>query len=230
LAGAITIDVWTWPLDVGAAERERLARFLSDDEAARAGRYHFARDRERHVVARGRLREILGARVSSAPGLLEFAYSAHGKPTLAAPRQAPHFNLSHSHGLAALAVCDGTELGLDIEAILPLEEDIAGRFFSSSEVRALRALPEADRLPGFYRCWTRKEAVLKSLGDGLSRALDSFDVSLSARAPARIERMDGEPDAPRTWTLIHVDPAEEFVGAIALRSGGVRVEVRGVSG
>ena len=246
MSGRIGIDLWTWSLDVGPEERERLAGFLSEDERARAARYHFARDRERHVVARGRLRELLAARLSTSPAQLRFEYSAHGKPTLAppgprvpggvapggdasckvAPRAVPHFNLSHSHGLAALAICAEAELGLDIEAVRPLSEDIAGRFFSPREVAAYRALPEADRLPGFYRCWTRKEAVLKSLGDGLARPLDSFDVTLGADGPARIERVQGEPDAARTWALLAFVPAAGFEGAIALRAHGLPIDLR----
>jgi 4'-phosphopantetheinyl transferase len=227
MSGPITIDLWIWSLDAGQAERERLARWLSADEAARAARFHFERDQRQHVVAHGRLREILAARTSAAPDRLRFAVSKHGKPTLAEPHgPPPHFNLSHAGGLAALAVSDDAELGLDIEAIRPLKEDVAGRFFSAREVAAYRALPEPDRLPGFYRCWTRKEAVLKSLGDGLSRRLDSFDVTLRAEEPPRIERIDGEPDAPRDWSLLHFDPAPGFVGAIALRSQGRAVVLR----
>ncbi len=225
MSRSITIDLWTWSLDVGLDERQRLEHFLTEDERARADRYHFARDREHHVVARGRLRELLAARVASSPGSLRFAYSAHGKPTLAASGPVPHFNLSHARGLAALAISDDAELGLDIEAIEPLREDVAEHFFSRSEVAALRALPESDQLCGFYRCWTRKEAVLKSLGDGLSRALDSFDVSLAPDVPVRIERMDGEPEAPATWRLLAWEPAEGFAGAIALRAHGARVSV-----
>ena len=227
MSGPISIDLWFWPLDTGRAERERLARLLSEDERDRAARFHFDRDRERHIVAHGRLREILAARTAVAPERLRFARSGHGKPTLAEPPgPPPHFNLSHAGGLAALALSDEAELGLDVEAIVPLKEDIAGRFFSAREVAAYRALPEPDRLSGFYRCWTRKEAVLKSLGDGLSRALDSFDVTLRPGEPPRIERIDGEPDAPRTWALLHVEPAPGFVGAIALRSQGRPVVLR----
>ena len=227
MSGPISIDLWVWSLDAGQAERERLARLLSDDEQARAARFHFDGDRNRHIVAHGRLREILAARTGAAPERLRFALSSHGKPTLSEPAgPPPHFNLSHAGGLAALALSDQAELGLDIEAIRPLEEDIAGRFFSASEVAAFRALPEADRWPGFYRCWTRKEAVLKSLGDGLSRRLDSFDVTLHEHDPPRIERIDGEPDAPRTWALLHLAPAPGFVGAIALRTHGRPVVLR----
>jgi len=227
MSGPISIDLWTWSLDAGQAERERLERLLSEDERARAARFHFDRDRERHIVAHGRLREILAARTRVAPERLRFAVSRHGKPTLAEPAgPPPHFNLSHAGGLAALALSDDAELGLDVEAIVPLREDVAGRFFSAREVAAYSALPEAERLAGFFRCWTRKEAVLKSLGDGLSRRLDSFDVTLRANEPARIERIDGEPDAPRTWALLHVEPAPGFVGAIALRSQGRPVVLR----
>jgi len=227
MTGPILIDLWTWTLDAGEAERRRLRRFLSEDELERAARFHFDRDRERHVVARGRLREILAARTAQPPERLRFAYSSHGKPTLAEPPgPPPHFNLSHAGGLAALAVSQQAEIGLDIEAVRPLKEDVAGRFFSAREVAAYRALPEAERLAGFYRCWTRKEAVLKALGDGLSRRLDSFDVTLDAAAPPRIERIDGESGAPREWALLHLAPAEGFLGAIALRAGGRPVVLR----
>ena len=167
------------------------------------------------------MREILGACVSLHPKDLTFKYSQRGKPSLAAPL---HFNLSHSEGLAALAVSTEFELGVDVEALLPLKEDIAPRYFSPRELAALAALPEHEQLSGFYRCWTRKEAVLKALGDGLARALDSFDVSIAADE-ARLDRLDGEPDAPRSWRLAHFEPQTGFVGAVACRTGGVPMTV-----
>jgi len=130
-----------------------------------------------------------------------------------------YFNLTHSDGLAALGVSAAPELGVDVEQVRPLKEDIAERFFSPGEVAALRALPEDQQLPAFYRCWTRKEAVVKAIGEGLSRPLDSFDVTLDADA-ARLLRMDGEDDGPQVWQLAHFAPAPGFAGAVACRTGG----------
>lgn len=217
------IDVWVWPLDIGADERVQLASLLSEDETARAQRFVFVRDRERFVVGRGRLRQILGARTGVRAAALRFDYSEHNKPTLAGLGAPLHFNLSHSEGLAALAVADAFELGVDIQAVRPLKENIAARFFSPCELAELDALPEAERLDGFYRCWTRKEAILKALGDGMARPLDSFDVSIST--PARLLRLDGEPNAPATWQIVHFDPGHGFQGAVACRTGGRRIEL-----
>lgn len=217
----IAIDVLTFPLDVAPDERERLARWLAPDERARVARLHSQRERERAQVARGRLRERLAARLGAPPEALRFALSAHGKPALAAPRgPPPHFNLSHAGGLAALALCDEVELGIDIEALVPVKEKVAERFFSAREVAALAALPAGERLAAFHRCWTRKEAVLKALGDGLTRRLDSFDVPLAARGPLAVERMEGEADPARDWALLAFEPAAGFAGALALRAAG----------
>jgi len=214
-----TIELWSWPLDVGTEERERLARWLSPDELDRVRRLISGRDRERHVAARGRLREILATRVAAPPAALRFARGGHGKPRLAWPAAGPHFSLSHSRGLAVLALCAGAELGVDVEEVRPLRAGVAERCFSPREVAALLALPPAERLRAFYRCWTRKEAVLKALGDGLARPLADFDVTLAEDDP-RLERLRGEPEAPRLWKLVHVVPAAGFVGAVALRTPG----------
>lgn len=222
-AGAtIVVDLWIWPLDVEDAERTRLEAHLSDDEVARADRFAFERDRNRFIAARGRLREILARELGRAPAELAFAYSAQDKPSLVQSRLC--FNLSHSEALAALAVSREREVGVDIEAVRPIEEDIAEQYFSPREVAALRALPNVEQLAAFYRCWTRKEAIVKAIGEGLSHALNSFDVSLGT--PAVVERFEGEADAPAVWRLANFDPAPSYAGAVACRTAGAALSLR----
>lgn len=221
----IEVELWVWSLDVDEAERGRFYAYLSEDEVARALRFVFDRDRQRYIVARGRTREILARVLGVTAAALRFSYSSHGKPSLSAVGAPLHFNLSHSDGLAALGVSHTRDLGVDVEHERPLKEDIAERFFSRGEVAALRALPESEQLAAFYRCWTRKEAVVKAIGEGLSRPLDSFDVTLDAGA-ARLLRMDGEPDGPEAWQLAHFAPAPGFAGAVACRTGGGALAVR----
>lgn len=219
----LAIDLWSWRLALDDGEIERLAALLSPDERARARRFVFDRHRMRFVAARGRLREILGGIVGRAPEDLVFSYGEHGKPALAGIADAPHFNLSHSEDIAVLAVAS-RELGADVEMIRPLQEDVAGRFFSDAEIAALQALPAADRRAGFYRCWTRKEAVIKALGSGLSLPLKTFDVSVGEEA--RLTRLHGSPDAARGWCLAHLEPAPGYVGALACETGGLKPKVR----
>jgi 4'-phosphopantetheinyl transferase len=211
----VEVALHIWPLDVGEDERARLFELLSADERARASRFVFERDQKRFAVARGRLRELLAEATGVKPASIAFATSAHGKPALVSGDLT--FNLSHAGGLAALGIAREHAIGVDIEEVRPLKEDVAGRFFSAREVSALRALPAAEQVGAFYRCWTRKEAIVKAIGDGLSHPLDTFDVTIGLEA--KVERFEGERDAS-LWQLQHFDPAPGFAGAVACRTGG----------
>ena len=143
--GSGAVHVWRASLDLSPSQIERFRGTLDDDERSRADRFYFSRDRERFIVARGVLRALLGRYLNRAPESLSFSYSTHGKPALVSESGADaiRFNLSHSHGTALYAVTCGREIGVDLEFIrCDLEaEQIAERFFSHSEIVALRALP-----------------------------------------------------------------------------------------
>lgn len=194
---------------------ERYHGLLSADEHARAARFVKPQDADSFTAGRARLREILGAETGCDPARLVFDYGPQGKPSLG---NGPAFNLSHSGGMAALAIADKATLGIDIEKIRPVEKDVAHRFFSNQENQDLDRVPPAQWLEGFYRCWTRKEAVIKAVGQGLSMPLDSFDVTLLADAPAKLCRIvNGD---ARDWQLAHINPAQGFMGALAVRTDG----------
>jgi len=220
------VELWSCTLDLSAASHQEANEVLSDDEIGRAGRYRFARDRWRFVAGRHFLRRTLAGYLSVRPRDLTFAYGPFGKPTLV-PRSDGarlEFNLSHSGNLAVLAISRGPTVGVDIEQVIPVSEldAIASRFFSAFEKAALSEVPTHARDFAFYCCWTRKEAFLKALGDGLAHPLDSFDVSLNERSPSLIAvRSDRE--APSGWTLAHLCPAPGYVGALAAHAKVVTV-------
>ncbi|MBB5574500.1 MULTISPECIES: 4'-phosphopantetheinyl transferase family protein [Rhizobium] len=225
--GPDLIDVWTWSLDAPSSSLDEFAALLSAEELARAARFVRERDRHRFIVGRGRLRSILGRYLDLSPQKVTFTYNDHGKPSVALPDGAPiHFNLSHSADLAALAVSDRYELGIDIEEIRFLKEDIAGRFFSRKECLTLQALPPEAYLDGFYRCWTRKEAFVKAHGEGLSLPLDSFDVTFDWSSEPRLERLDGDPDAPFNWRILELETPVTFAGAVLALTKGRPVGLR----
>ncbi len=213
------VDLWIWPLDIDSRERERLYGFLSEDEKARVERFVHGRHARRFITARGGMRERLASYGKSAPDQLHFAANAYGKPYLTGENTGLCFNLSHSLDLAALAVTYHCEIGVDIEIIRPIEEEIAETFFSPRERADLASLPPAERERGFFQAWTRKEAFVKALGQGLAIPLDSFDVSVKPDEPPQLLRwQDGNPDAAHRWRLHHFEARSDCVGAVAIPS------------
>lgn len=219
------IDVWLFGLDRTPDELCNLERWLSPDERDKAARFVRERDRHRFTVARGMLRRIVGAEVGRDPASLGLVYNAHGKPALAEDER-PFFNLSHSGALGALGIGRTVPFGLDIEQIAPVEPGVAELSFSPAELSALATYGGAEWLAGFYRCWTRKEAVIKALGLGLAQPLDAFDVTLGPRDEPRLLRLAGSPDAPSRWQLFHFSPADDYMGAVAVPAPGHSIVVR----
>ena len=207
-----------------------LETVLAADECERARRFRFERDRARYVVGRGLLRVLLGRYLATDPVEIRFAYGPYQKPSLAGT--GPRFNLSHSGSVALLAFSAGGEVGIDVErddADLARER-IPERFFSAAEVRALRALPRALQPRAFLCCWTRKEAFIKARGDGLSLALDSFDVTLVPGQPAAIVRTAWSEEEPTEWSLVDLsDPQHGYIAAVANRGWTWRAIRRGVA-
>lgn len=222
------IQVWTWQLDVSAEALGRAGTILSDDEKARASRFVFERHANLYRVGRSRLREILSS-VSGIPAAdLQFEYGAHGKPALSHRTGGDRlkFNMSHSEDLAALAISDGPEIGIDIEWARPVEDDVAKANFSAAEYSELSRLQGDDWLDAFYRCWTRKEAIVKALGDGLTLPLDAFDVTIGAHQDARVLQCTLQAIPASCWGLWHFQPDARCMGAIAARTDGAPVRVR----
>ena len=210
--------VHVWVVRIGRAGRvvTRLEPYLSGDEAARAARFRFDRDRRPFVVARGILRLLLGRYLGADPAALRFAYGEHGKPRLATPGPM-RFNVSASGELAVLAFAYNCDVGVDIEAIRHLDDaaGLAEQFFSDREASQLGELPERDRAAAFFRGWSRKEAYLKAIGRGLSAPLDTFTVTLRDRVPARLVDVGGNADAAATWTLHDLGTEPGYAAALA---------------
>jgi len=212
------IHVWRAALDPAVDVAADMARWLDAEERARAARFHQDRDRRRFVIAHAVLRLLLGGYCRCDPGALRFGLSPRGKPFLREPTSDLRFNLSHSGELAIYGLTRGAEIGIDVEQHrTELAADrIADRHFAPAEVAALQNLPPHQQSEAFFRCWTRKEAFIKALGEGLSKPLDSFRVSLLPEAPAASVYVAGDPAATAKWSLHSLVPAEGYVAALAV--------------
>lgn len=222
--------VWLVPLEVDASDFHAMDEVLCVEERDRAARFKIAGGRERYTMGRGFLRLLLGHYVKVEPAALSFRYNSYGKPSLPdgggnLGSVAPiGFNLSHSGGYAVLGFTREGELGVDIEKYREevLREKLADRFFAPQEAQELASLPPEDQLPGFFACWTRKEAYIKARGDGLSRSLSSFAVSLRAQEPAVLRWCHDDPEVSSRWRVWNLAVPSGYAGCLVGPAGASR--------
>ena len=205
------VAVWSLLVPDALAVPPLFMASLDPDERARAGRFVRERDRRCFIFSHGAARCILAAATGLAPADVAFGRSPQGKPHLLGRNLA--FNLSHSGACTLVAVAVGAPIGVDVEALRPLDraDDLVARFCSDAEGQAYLARPEKRRTEAFFTLWTRKEAYVKALGGGLSIPLRAFTVSLDE--PARI--VQPWPLAPRPGPRLCGLPAPAgHVGAL----------------
>lgn len=184
---------------------------LCDDERAQADRFVFEKDRSAYTITRGILRTLLGRYLNAPPAVLTITTNPFGKPDV--PVDQNHgrltFNVSHSGDYALLAFAAGVQLGVDIEHIRAKETvtDLAKAVLSPREFAEFLQLPEADRQRAFFRAWTRKEAFVKGIGEGLSIPLETVE---AVGAPG--------------WSIHDLDVHPDYAAAVAVQS--VEVDLR----
>jgi 4'-phosphopantetheinyl transferase len=201
------VHLWYASLEQPTSLVEQLMPTLSANERARAERFHFTRDREHYILARGMLRKILGNYLKVELGCLEFNAGPNGKPALIhrSSSSAIHFNLSHSHNLTLYAFSRDREVGIDLEYIRPIAEaeQIAERFFPQQARNVLRNLSPNELDKQFFIYWTRMEAYLKARGDGLAGISDDHDITY--------------------WSIYDLQPAAGYISALAVQASSIRV-------
>jgi 4'-phosphopantetheinyl transferase len=222
------VHLWYINLAEGADLSRSCSKILSRDEMERAARFHFERHRRLFEASRAATRMILGAYLDMAPEKLVFRYAAKGKPELAAegPESEIKFNVSHSRHRAILAVSPH-QLGVDIEFVDKDfgGEEIARRFFSPAEVDTLLAVDERSRPAAFFDCWTRKEAYIKAVGEGLSLPLDSFDVAFGPQVPPALLRVKDFPEETARWRMYEIPAPAGYAAALVVAGADHQLKV-----
>ena len=183
-------------LEASAEEVRASESLLSPAERQRAARFFFPRHRRRYILARARLRKLLGARLGIAPQTVSLVYGKNGKPRLV--DGSLRFSVSHCGEVALFAFSRRGDVGVDIEAMRPIRslDSIAAHILSRRELRAYAAA--RDKVLAFLRFWTRKEALAKGLGDGFSIPPRKLEPS---RAPG--------------WRVHSFFPLPGFIAAVA---------------
>jgi 4'-phosphopantetheinyl transferase len=191
-----------------------LTALLDERERRRAAGFVDAGQRRRFVVAHGISRSILGDYLGVPPAGLGWQLGACGKPELAGSRL--RVNLSHSGGLALLAVTESREIGVDVEQIragLPALA-LAERYYPPAEATQVLAASGLARVWTFLRLLTRKEACVKAAGARLLPAL-GLPVG-SPPDPAGRGLLAGAGGRAGRWRVRDLPLTGDTVGAVAL--------------
>lgn len=212
------VHLWATTTRAWLDESYLLRGLLTSEEQRRADAFVFACHRRQYVISHAFLRIVLSWYVMCPPWEIRFAAGYRGKPRLANADACPglEFNLSHCSTLTVVGL-GWDAIGVDVEEVRADVDDakVAG-YFHAHERAQLEALPPDCRRSAFYRGWTRKEAVAKAVGAGLSIGLDSFAVDLATDTPSAVKVRALETGVLRLWHLVHLEPLAGFVGALAV--------------
>ncbi len=214
------VHIWHASLQQPLEVVQKLEAVLSEEERQRAERFRFKEHRHSFIVSRGILRDLLSRYTGIQPGRIRFKYNLAGKPFLANEEAVPdiYFNLSHAGKLVLYAFSWGRQVGIDVECVRPMEEmdQVAERIFSPGEYDRFRKISEKDRLRAFYNCWTRKEAFIKAVGEGLSFPLREVEVSLEMDVPAQFITILGSRQEAERWTLHNLKTWDGYAAALGV--------------
>ena len=204
------------PLEHTDIHKSELLECLNDEERGRADRFRVEKPRNQFVITRGFLRKALGRLTGVAPKQVSFGYSGIGKPFLLGQGDQLQFNVSHTDGLALIAIARQV-IGVDLEKVRSIEnmDGLIVRFFSEVEQACYLSLDSTKRPAGFFRGWTSKEAVIKAAGLSVS-CLDAFDVEINPDRPAKLLEAR-KPEVQRmNLKLAAFVPADGYVAAVAV--------------
>jgi 4'-phosphopantetheinyl transferase len=217
------VHVWWASLDPPWKSLPELIMLLSDDEKARAKRFHFEHHRLRYVAGRACLRQLLGSYLGLHPAQVEFDYSQLGKPMLknTFEGQVLQFNLSNSEDRVLIAFSWERLIGIDLEYIHPVpdKDNIARQFFCESECALLLSLSGEEKSKTFFELWTCKESLLKAMGTGLTTPINEVEVALN-NGNARLVSIATDPCPAADWQFRLFQPAPGYQAALAVKGSG----------
>jgi 4'-phosphopantetheinyl transferase len=184
-------------------------------------------DQDRFTVAAALLRLVLAGHTGTDPSRLTIDRSCadcgrmHGKPAL--PGSGLAVSVSHAGDRVAVACGRLPQVGVDVEQMLTAVavDDLVGTVLHDSEARCLAELDPARRRWGFFTYWTRKEAVLKTTGDGLRVGMPALTVS-APDEPPELRSFAPRPELVGRFAMAPLHPGGDYAAAL----GAVRPDDR----
>lgn len=195
-------ELWWGRLDAPDPYDETdIAARLSPLEKARAQRLKIPEKRQEFMLARLRVRQLV-SECCFLPDRTEIGFNAAGKPELRGATDA-QISWSRSGPWLALIISAAAPVGIDIERVGALNmAPMIDMICSPSEAAQLDILQGSQKQECFFRLWTLKEAILKSVGTGFQA--NAKDISLPLSVFQQDTKMPSRCDAfGREFSLLH---------------------------
>ncbi len=216
------IHLWRANLDLPSMMIDKFASSLSADEISRANRFRFEKHRDRLIVGRGILRQLLANYLQTESEIIIFEYSDRGKPQISSSLNQDHlqFNVSHSQDLALYGFNSQRIIGVDLEYIKDNinYKQLAKRFFNPQELQLINSYPANKQKTIFFQLWTAKEAYLKATGDGLAGSLDTIEFTLNNNNELNLVKIKQDRAAASFWLINNFIPQDNFIATIAVEN------------
>ncbi len=219
------IHVWIADLEKAMAHAEYFLSILSDDEKKKAIDYKFEKDKNRYIISRGILRELVSIYTGVQPGDIEFLYTEAGKPFFSGNTNSTlKFNLSHSGNFTIYAFSLGKEIGIDIEYIRNLENlnNLAKTTLSDLEFNEFIVSPEEKMLDVFFRYWIHKEAYLKAAGTGITDSIKSIEFIHDNGGKLNLADKECS-DLNLNWNFHEIIPEKNYKAVLAVPDENCRI-------
>lgn len=228
------VDVWWAGLHDGHSE---LLELLDPAEQVRLHAYRQPVDRVRFVLGCAMVRLAVAKHTAKNPRSVRLERRCtecgepHGKVVIAGA-DGLQTSVSHSGGAVGVAMARDTPVGLDIEASTPSAlVDIPGlapHVLAPCEEEQLRTLSYDRRLLGLLRSWTRKEAILKATGHGLSLPMTGIVLGAPDQEPVLLRWVE-LPHMVGRMKLVDLAAVEGHLASLAV-VGHADIDVREIPG
>jgi 4'-phosphopantetheinyl transferase len=217
-------DVWSISLLQTPHDLTALECVLSDQERTRAAAFLRTSPRRQYIVARAALRTLLGRYLDVSPSALGFALNANGKPSLQ-PASRIRFNVSHAGDMVLIAISDGVELGVDVEAHRWTNDldSLAASILCPPDLEHWRAAAAEERTAEFFRIWTCKEAMSKAIGCGMAMDFRSLRIRLAPGRAATLASVEPSWGRTESWFLQELNTGSGYSAAIAASASSLEV-------
>jgi 4'-phosphopantetheinyl transferase len=213
------VHVWQANMNALSVHSKDILKVLSADELERANKFKFPEDLGHFILRRYQLRFILSKYWGCQPHELMFRYNSCKKPFIYIPEfKGLKFNMSFSGDLMVVGLSKNNEVGIDIEKVSQMQdlENIAIENFSLQEVNFLNGTK--DKTSTFFKIWTRKEAFIKAIGNGMYYPLKSFSVNIDPAGRSEHLVIFNHPMESGLWRTSEINTSDGYIASVAIKS------------